>query len=67
MADEIGSMAGKMAGKAAIKSLANPSIEIVKTVPQGIIELVLRGAAVVSFNRYSLYLKQLDCMMIGAG
>ena len=48
MADEIGSMAGKMVGKAALKSAFNPSTDIVKTIPQGIIELALRGGAVVS-------------------
>lgn len=48
MADEIGSMAGRMAGKAALKAMVNPSTDIVKVVPQGIIELALRGTAVVS-------------------
>lgn len=48
MADKIGSMAGKMAGKAALKSMVNPSTDIVKVVPQGIVELALRGVAVVS-------------------
>ena len=48
MADEIGSAAGKMAGKAALKAFMSPSIDIIKTIPQGIIELALRGAAVVS-------------------
>ena len=48
MADELGSGLGKMAGKAALKSFFNPSIDIVKTIPQGIIELAFRGVAVVS-------------------
>ena len=48
MADEIGSMAGRVAGKAALKAFINPSLDIIKVIPQGIIELVLRGAAVVS-------------------
>ena len=48
MADEIGSMAGRVAGKAALKAFINPSLDIIKVIPQGIVELVLRGAAVVS-------------------
>lgn len=48
MAEEVGSAAGKAAGKAALKAFINPNIDIVKTIPQGIIELSLRGAAVVS-------------------
>ena len=49
MAEGIGASAGKMIGKAALKSAFNPSIDIVKTIPQGIIELALRGGAVVSY------------------
>ena len=48
MAEEIGSAAGKVAGKAALKSFMSPSIDIIKTIPQGIIELVFRGAGAVS-------------------
>ena len=48
MADEVGAMAGKVVGKAALKAMVNPSTDIVKAVPQGIIELALRGVAVVS-------------------
>ena len=55
MADEIGSMAGRMAGKAALKAFINPSLDIIKVIPQGIIELVLRGAAVVSLFFLSTY------------
>ena len=51
MADEFGSMAGRAAGKVALKSLFNPSTDIVKAIPQGIIELGLRGLAVVSLYR----------------
>ena len=47
MAEEIGAAAGKAAGTAAVKSFMNPSFDIVKTIPQGIIELALRGANVV--------------------
>ena len=52
MAEGIGATAGKMLGKAALKSAFNPSIDIVKTIPQGIIELALRGGAVVSYNLF---------------
>ena len=57
MADEIGSMAGRMAGKAALKAFINPSLDIIKVIPQGIIELVLRGAAVVIFFFVDIILK----------
>ena len=33
---------------AAMKTFANPGIDIVKTLPEGIVELVLRGVAIVS-------------------
>ena len=46
MAEEVGSAASAGA-KAALNSFMNPSINIVKTIPQGIIELLLRGANVV--------------------
>ena len=46
MAEEIGSAAGKAAGRAALKSFMNPSIDVVKTI-QGIVELVLRGSGAV--------------------
>ena len=32
----------------AMKTFANPGIDVVKTLPEGIVELVLRGAAIVS-------------------
>lgn len=48
MAEEVGSAATKAAGRAALKSFMNPTVDIIKTIPQGIIELSLRGAAVVS-------------------
>ena len=48
MAEEVASGAGKVVGKAAVKAFMSPSIDIIKTIPQGIIELALRGAAVVS-------------------
>lgn len=48
MAAEIGSSAASAGAKAALNSFMNPSIDIVKTIPQGIIELVLRGTNVVS-------------------
>ena len=48
MAEEVGSAAGKAVGKAALKSFINPSTDILKAIPQGIIELSLRGAAAVS-------------------
>ena len=32
----------------ALKTFANPSIDMIKAVPEGTIELALRGAAVVS-------------------
>lgn len=35
-------------GMAAMKTFANPGIDIVKTLPEGIVELVLRGVAIVS-------------------
>lgn len=46
MAEEVGSAASAGA-KAALNSFMNPSIDIVKTIPQGIIELILRGTNVV--------------------
>lgn len=48
MAEEVGSAAGKAARTVALKAFINPNIDIVKAIPQGIIELSLRGAAVVS-------------------
>ena len=48
MAEEIGSSAASAGAKAALNSFMSPSIDIVKTIPQGIIELVLRGTNVVS-------------------
>ena len=35
-------------GMAAMKTFANPGIDIVKTLPEGIVELSLRGVAIVS-------------------
>ena len=35
-------------GMMALKTFANPSINILKTIPQGIIEIVLRIVAIVS-------------------
>jgi predicted Fe-Mo cluster-binding NifX family protein len=37
-------------GMAAMKTFANPGIDIVKTLPEGIVELVLRGVAIVSIK-----------------
>lgn len=51
MAEEVGSAAGKAVGMATLKSFMNPSIDIIKSV-QGIIEVALRGAAVVSGYRW---------------
>lgn len=51
MAEEAAASAGKVVGKATVKAFMSPSINIVKVIPQGIIEIVLRGVAVVShFN-----------------
>ena len=47
MAEEVGSAAGKTVTMAALKSFMNPSLDIIKTIPQGIIELALRGSAAV--------------------
>ena len=47
MAEEVGAAAGKAVGTAALKSFINPSADILKAIPQGIIELSLRGAAAV--------------------
>ena len=38
----------KEMGMLALKTIARPSVAIVKTIPEGIIELSLRGAAIVS-------------------
>ena len=46
MAEEVDSAASAGA-KAPLNSFMNPSIDIVKTIPQGIIELLLRGTNVV--------------------
>lgn len=35
-------------GMTALKTFANPSIDVIKTLPEGPIELALRGIAVVS-------------------
>ena len=49
MADEgVAESAGKIVGKATVKAMMKPGFEIVKVIPQGIIEIALRGAAVVS-------------------
>ena len=48
MAEEIDSAAASVGANSALKSFMSPSIDTVKTIPQGIIELVLRGANVVS-------------------
>ena len=48
MADEVAASAGKAVGKATAKAFMSPSIAVVKLIPQGIIELALRGSAVVS-------------------
>jgi hypothetical protein len=47
MAEEVGSAAASAGAKAALNSFMNPSIDILKTIPQGIIELLLRGMNVV--------------------
>lgn len=55
MASEGGGMErGMEVGMNALKTFANPSLDIVKTIPQGIIELCLRGAAIVSFQLLSV-------------
>ena len=46
--DSVASSVGKTVGKATVKAFMSPSLAIVKVIPQGIIELALRGAAVVS-------------------
>lgn len=48
MAEEVAASAGKKVGMATLKTFSSPSINIVKTIPQGIIELSMRGAAIVS-------------------
>ena len=52
MAENVGSAAASAGAKAALNSFMNPSIDIVKTIPQGIIELLLRGATVVILYTY---------------
>ena len=47
--DSVASSVGKTVGKATVNAFMSPSLAIVKLIPQGIIELVLRGAAVVSY------------------
>ena len=51
MADGVASGAKSGAANANIKSFINPSFDIVKTIPQGIIELGLRGTGAVSSCR----------------
>ena len=48
MAEEIAATATKKVGMATLRTFSSPSINIVKVIPQGIIELSLRGAAIVS-------------------
>ena len=48
MADEAAASAGKAVEKATVKAFMSPSFNFVKVIPQGIVEVVLRGAAVVS-------------------
>lgn len=48
MAEEVAASATKKVGMATLKTFSSPSINIVKVIPQGIIELSLRGAAIVS-------------------
>lgn len=49
MAEEgTSSSVSKVVGKAAMKTFMSPSIDIVKQIPQGIIEISLRGAGAVS-------------------
>lgn len=48
MADKVASGASNMAANAAVKTYMSPSFNIVKTIPQGIIELGFRGAVAVS-------------------
>ena len=75
MAEEVGSAAtkaaGRAAGRAVLKGFMSPSIDIIKTIPQGIIELSLRGAAVVSAhsatknstNMYNVPVAQLESLI----
>ena len=55
MADEVAASASKAVRKATVKAFMSPSFNIVKVIPQGIVEIVLRGAAVVSrdFSEYT--------------
>ena len=46
--DSVASSAGKVIGKATVKAFMSPSFDIIKVIPQGIIEVVMRAAAVVS-------------------
>jgi hypothetical protein len=48
MAEEAAATATKKVGMATLRTFSSPSINIVKVIPQGIIELSLRGAAIVS-------------------
>ena len=52
MADEVAASAGKAVGKATVKAFMSPSFNIIKVIPQGIVELLLRGTAVVSKVNY---------------
>lgn len=48
MADEVAASAGKAVGKTTAKAFMSPSFDIVKVIPQGIVEIALRGTAAVS-------------------
>ena len=55
MADEVAaSEEGKAVGKITAKAFMSPSFDTVKVIPQGVVEIVLRGAAVVSSCKISV-------------
>ena len=47
MADEVAASADKAVGKTTVKAFMSPSFDTIKVIPQGIVEIVLRGSAVV--------------------
>ena len=57
MAEEMGSAAGKAVRTVALKSFMNPSIDIIKTIPQGFTCIIYRIAR--EFGRELQYLADL--------
>ena len=53
-ADEAAAGEGNAEGKTTAKVFMSPSFDTVKVIPQGIVEIVLRGAAVVSNCKVSV-------------